>query len=68
MGDKEKLINKILSSEKTNARNSMGCDESWYNPYYAIKHTFDEEKIRSMTPDELYDLIQLAETIAEYLY
>lgn len=46
----------------------MGCDENWYNSYYAISHTFSREEIEAMSEAEVSNLIKLGDTIAEYLY
>ena len=45
MSEKEKLLEYINNPVTTTMRNRMGCDENWYNPYYAIKETFSKEKI-----------------------
>ena len=64
----EKLLEYINNPVLTDARNSMGCSENWYNPYYAIKETFAEEEIVNMTDEEINNLIKLAENIMEALY
>lgn len=40
MTEKEKLLEYIKKPVLTTARNSMGCDENWYNSYFAIKEAF----------------------------
>lgn len=65
---KEELLSKILHDEGTDARNIMGCNESWYDSYYAIAHTFTEDELKSMSLSELHHLIKLGDTIAENLY
>lgn len=37
MTEKEKLLEYIDNPVLTGARNSMGCSENWYSPYYAMK-------------------------------
>lgn len=52
----------------TNIHNVMGCNESWYDKYYAITHTFKREDIDAMDDKQLENLLKLAETIQEALY
>ena len=66
--EKENLLEYINNPVLTDARNSMGCSENWYNPYYAIKETFAEEEIVNMTDEEINNLVKLAENIMEGLY
>ena len=47
MTEKEKLLEYIKKPVLTTAKNSMGCDENWYNSYFAIKETFSIEEINS---------------------
>ena len=68
MTEKEKLLEYIDKPVLTDARNSMGCSENWYNPYYAMKETFTEEEIVNMSDSEINNLIKLAENIMEALY
>lgn len=65
---KEQILNQIKSYEPIAARNSMGCSENWYNPFYAMKMTFDEETLDNMSEVELNNLMKLAENISEGLY
>ena len=65
---KTEIINAIKNVGTTTARNSMGCSENWYNPYYAIKMTFTMEEIESMSEGELNNLVKLGENISEGLY
>ena len=46
----------------------MGCSENWYNSYYAIAQTFDDETIAKMPDIELQHLVELGDRIAEALY
>ena len=50
------------------ARNSMGCNESWYNPYYAIAKTFGEEEVNAMSNNELVLLVRLGVSMSEAFY
>lgn len=68
MSEKEKLMEYINNPVTTNTRNRMGCNESWYNPYYAIKETFSIEEIQAMTDKEIDNLVKLADTIGMFLY
>ena len=53
---------------KNNSKNIMGCCESWYDPYYAIKESFSIEEIERMSEREIKNLIKLAWNISEGLY
>ena len=66
--DKAEILNEITNVIETEARNLMGCSESWYNPYFALKETFPMEQLSEMSEAELNNLIKLAETIGEGLY
>ena len=65
---KEEIINGIKNVKLTNARNSMGCSENWYNSYYAIKMTFSMEEIENMSEKELNNLVKLGDAISDGLY
>ena len=65
---KEEIINGIKNLKLTNARNSMGCSENWYNSYYAIKMTFSMEEIENMSEKELNNLVKLGNAISDGLY
>lgn len=65
---KTEIINNIKNVGTTTARNSMGCSENWYNPYYAIKMTFSMEEIEAMSEKELNNLVKLGDAISEGLY
>ena len=68
MAKKEKLLEYIDKPVLTDARNSMGCSENWYNPYYAMRETFTKEEIENMSDKEIDNLIKLTENIMEALY
>lgn len=67
---KEKILQYIASYKNPDkiTKNRMGCNESWYDPYYAIKETFSVEEIESMTEEEVSRLNKLAWNISEALY
>lgn len=65
---KEKLLEYISKPVLTTARNSMGCDENWYNSYFAIKETFSIDEINSMSDKEIENLIRLGDNMSEALY
>ena len=52
----------------SNMRNRMGCSEDWYNPYFAVANTFDDDALDKMSESEIEHLIKLATTISEALY
>lgn len=46
----------------------MGCNENWYNSYYAITKTFTIEEINSMSDKEVENLVRLGDSISEAFY
>ena len=66
MTQKEEILAKEV--EGTSARNSMGCNESWYCAYFAIQQVFTREEIEKMSDAEVDNLVKLADRIAEELY
>lgn len=68
MNERDKLMNYINNPTTTSARNIMGCNENWYNPYFAIKETFSVDEIEKMSDDEINNLVELAYAISEALY
>ena len=68
MTEKEKLLEYINKPIVTDARNSMGCSENWYDAYYAIKETFSIDEIISMSGKEVENLVKLADKIGMALY
>jgi hypothetical protein len=67
MTEKENLIEYINNPVTTSTRNSMGCSENWYNPYYAISEVFSYKEVESMSEDEVDNLLRLARSITETL-
>lgn len=65
---KEFLIQYCNNSLDVNRKNRMGCNENWYNPFYAIKETFSQEEINSMSCQEVENLLKLGNAIGEGLY
>lgn len=70
MSNKEKILIYIVSYKIPDKmmRNSMCCNESWYNAYYAIKETFSIGEIQSMSDKEIENLVKLANEIGLALY
>ncbi len=68
MTEKEKLLEYINKPVLTTARNRMGCDENWYNSYFAIKETFSIEEINSMSDEEVANLVRLGNSMSEAFY
>ena len=68
MTEREKLLEYINKPVLTTAKNSMGCSENWYDPYYAMKETFAKEEIENMSDSEVDNFIKLAWNIMEALY
>lgn len=65
---KDEIIKQILEAKEVGYRNCMGCNESWYDPYYAIKQTFSIEEIEQMSDREIENLIKLAQNLEEAFY
>ena len=65
---KEEILANCKAAQATTARNSMGCNESWYDPYFAMKSVFSEEELEAMPESELNHLYKLASTISDALY
>ena len=42
---KADLLKYLDNPSLSTARNSMGCSENWYNPFYAMMETFTREEI-----------------------
>ena len=45
---KEEILNNVKNAVPTTARNSMGCNESWYDPYFAMKEVFTEGELAAV--------------------
>lgn len=65
---RDEIIKQILEAKEVGYRNRMGCNESWYDPYYAIKQTFSIEEIEQMSDREIENLIKLAQNLEEAFY
>lgn len=68
MTQKEEVLQYFNSPAESKERNSMGCSESWYDPYYAIMRTFSKEEIESMSDAEVANLVKLAENLSDAFY
>lgn len=53
---------------KTNARNRMGCDENWYDCYYAITQTLHPNEVDNMKNAALDALVKVVCAVQEALY
>ena len=65
---KEELLKYIINPKTTDNRNSMGCSENWYDPFYAITQTFSIAEINEMSNVEVARLFRLAINIEDGLY
>ena len=65
---KQKLLEYTIPKNESSNKNLMGCNENWYDPFYAIRQTFSEKEIQIMTEIEVENLIRLANSISEGLY
>ena len=64
----KELIEDYKKIKWTTARNSMGCDENWYNEVFAIYNTFSEEEILNMSEREIELLMRLGFKMSEAFY
>lgn len=62
------IIDGIERLKPSTARNSMGCSESWYDFFYAMRETFTIEEICNMNERECTMLERLATNIQDGLY
>lgn len=67
-GTKSALLKYFDNPTTISGRNSMGCSENWYEPFFAVKEAFSKEEIESMSEKTICDLLKLARTIGEGLY
>lgn len=65
---KDDILKWYHRERPTNERNSMGCNESWYNCWYAISRTFAEEEVQNMTDREIELLERLGDSMADAFY
>lgn len=65
---KEEILGHVKEAGYVSARNSMGCNESWYNPYYAMQQTFTEEELEGFDETTLNALYKLGEKLSEAFY
>lgn len=66
--NKKELIDAIKSYKITNARNSMGCLEDWYDFTFAMKATFSVDEIEKMSEHDIELLHRLHESVSEGFY
>jgi hypothetical protein len=65
---KELILSKVLASTPTYGRNSMGCNESFYDPYFMLYKCFDTTALQEMTESELNIALRVAMFSAEVFY
>ena len=65
---KEQLLEQCKDAKPIPGRNSMGCSESWYDPFFCMQQTFAEDELGAMTEQELNNLYRLADKITTALY
>ena len=66
--NKRKILDAYDNYQSSNARNSMGCSEDWYNVYYAISRTFVKEEVEKMDNQTISYLIRLAVKLGDAFY
>lgn len=65
---KEYIIQHCKDAKPIPGRNSMGCSESWYDPFYVMQQVFSEGELGAMTEQELNNLYVLAYEMSGALY
>ena len=69
---KEDILSEIemilVDLKDYNIRNSKGCLERYYNPYYLIGSCFSSEMLMKVSEEELRNLLLLAEFASEIFY
>lgn len=68
--EKKKLLDdiQVALQKPAEGRNSMGCSESFYNPYYLVGSAFKEAELKLMSDKELSNLLKLAKFASEVFY
>lgn len=65
---KDDILEGCKNAKPTPGRNSMGCSESWYDPFFCMQQTFSEGQLAAMTEQELNNLYTLAHVMADAFY
>ena len=65
---KEQLIEQCKNAKPIPGRNSMGCSESWYDPFFCLQQIFTEGELGAMTEQELNNLYRLADQLSQVFY
>lgn len=65
---KEQLLKYCNTAKPIPGRNSMGCSESWYDPFFCIQQFFTEDERNAMSEEELNHLYRLADQMSQALY
>ncbi len=66
----EENLSKIKAAlgSPNEGRNSMGCSESMYDPYFMVGSCFTEEELGKMSEMEVSNLIKLAGFASDAFY
>ena len=51
MTKKQELLYYMDNPTDVPWKNIMGCSENWYNPFYAVSHTFSKQEIVRMSDE-----------------
>lgn len=65
---KQELLGYIDSHTDTKRKNIMGCSENWYDPFYAVSHTFSKQEIARMSDETIEACLKVAYVVGEGLY
>ena len=68
MTKKQELLYYMYNPTDVPWKNIMGCSENWYNPFYAMAHTFSIQEISRMSEETGEACIRVADAVGEGLY
>lgn len=68
MTKKQELLYYMDNPTDVPWKNIMGCSENWYNPFYAVAHTFSKQEIFRMSDETIEACLKVADTVGEGLY
>ena len=65
---KEQILEQCKNAKPIPDRNSMGCSESWYDPFFCLQQIFTEGELGAMTEQELNNLYRLVDEMTRTFY
>lgn len=68
MTKKQELLYYMYNPTDVPWKNIIRCSENWYNPFYAMAHTFSIQEISRMSEETVEACIRVADAVGEGLY